>query len=342
MKATGKSKKERDERRSELTEEQERASERPWLPLGRSERTRGWLLESSETRDRRVSFVPDERRLEGSPGREFRLADEEAMNCDLEDEEAMKCDRKFIREFLEEGMKYDLKVIEDDRLQQVAHKLDVTAGDEFHIADGEEHDYRPEVLVSIGISPWEWAKLKASRHLYEVTSQDEVDRFYQEMSKEVETLLHERDQSMLPEELSRSVVVTCVSDRGTCDVFVLQTKQRSQESCREIEVKSVMTYVLPQVVSVQHPGNTHERWTLHRNYKVVNKLEVSPGQESRVAFKEAMKYGGKELLFLEVPSEKLAISTVRMLSALCVAVSGVATLSGIYFGWKICSITFGD
>ncbi|XP_056171514.1 uncharacterized protein LOC130139142 [Syzygium oleosum] len=290
------------------------------------------------------------------------------MKCDLEDEEAMKCDRKVIREFLEEGMKYDLKVIEDDRLQQVANELDVTAGYEFHIADGEEHDYRPEVLVSIGISPWEWAKLKASRHLYEVTSQDEVDRFYQEMSKEVETLLHERDQSMLPEELSRSVVVTCVSDGGTCDVFVLQTKQRSQESCREIEVKSMMTYVLPQVVSVRHPGNPHEGLTLHRNYKVVNKLEVSPGQESRVAFKEAMKYGGKvtllrtwvmqpwekimfivasllcfkELLFLEVPSKKLAISTVRMLSALCVAVSGVVTLSGIYFGWKIRWITFGD
>ncbi|KAI6668702.1 hypothetical protein NL676_007236 [Syzygium grande] len=55
MKATGKSKKERDERRSELTEEQERASSGRGFLLGRSEQTRGWR-ELGDERDRRVEF----------------------------------------------------------------------------------------------------------------------------------------------------------------------------------------------------------------------------------------------------------------------------------------------
>ncbi|XP_056171592.1 uncharacterized protein LOC130139187 [Syzygium oleosum] len=94
-----------------------------------------------------------------------------------------------------EAMKYGGKVIEGDRPEQLASKLELSPGREFRVADGEEHDYRPkETICLVRMSLWERTKLEASTLVYEVTSQDEVDRFYQEMSKEVETLLHERDQ----------------------------------------------------------------------------------------------------------------------------------------------------
>ncbi|KAF8007968.1 hypothetical protein BT93_K1837 [Corymbia citriodora subsp. variegata] len=128
-----------------------------------------------------------------------------------------------------------------------------------------------------------------------VTLQEELDRFYQEMSKEVETILHERDRWTLPEELPKSVVVTCMRKGGSCQAYVFRTKHRSQQSCREVEVEAVVTYVRPQVVAMRSPSDEFplKSHDLGRDWKVVNKLEVSHGRSFAVACEEAMKYGGK-------------------------------------------------
>ncbi|KAF8007951.1 hypothetical protein BT93_K1828 [Corymbia citriodora subsp. variegata] len=128
-----------------------------------------------------------------------------------------------------------------------------------------------------------------------VTLQEELDRFYQEMSKEVETILHERDRRALPEELPKSVVVTCVRKGGLCQAYVLRTKYRSQQSCREVEVEAVVTYVRPQVVAMRSPSDEFplKSHDLGRDWKVVNKLEVSHGRSFAVACEEVMSYGGK-------------------------------------------------
>ncbi|XP_030459671.1 uncharacterized protein LOC115680052 [Syzygium oleosum] len=130
----------------------------------------------------------------------------------------------------------------------------------------------------------------------------------------------------LPEELSRSVVVlTCESSAegggGTCDVYLVGTAHVSEESCREVE--AVISYLKPQVVflelcpsrvAVLTPQNlkvptfgemvemykkNHNAFGILYSWflaKVANKLEVYPGAEFRVAFEEAMKYGGKVIL----------------------------------------------
>ncbi|KAF8008104.1 hypothetical protein BT93_K1936 [Corymbia citriodora subsp. variegata] len=128
----------------------------------------------------------------------------------------------------------------------------------------------------------------------------------------------------LPEELSRSVVVlNCDSEAagGTCDVYLVGTAHVSEESCRE--VKAVISYLKPQVVflelcpsrvAVLTPQNLkvptfgemvemykkkHNAFGILYSWflaKVANKLEVYPGAEFRVAFEEAMKYGGKVIL----------------------------------------------
>lgn len=134
----------------------------------------------------------------------------------------------------------------------------------------------------------------------------------------------DRRRMTLPEELSRSVVVLdCESsaEGGTCDVFLVGTAHVSEESCREVE--AVISYLKPEVVflelchsraAVLTPQNLKvptfgemvEMYKKKHNVfgilyswflaKVANKLEVYPGAEFRVAFEEAMKYGGKVLL----------------------------------------------
>ncbi|GAV81304.1 TraB domain-containing protein [Cephalotus follicularis] len=128
----------------------------------------------------------------------------------------------------------------------------------------------------------------------------------------------------LPEELSRSVMtLTCDSaaEGGTCDVFLVGTAHVSEESCRE--VKAVINYLKPQVVflelcssrvAVLTPQNLKvptiremvDMWKKKHNMfgilyswflaKVAHKLDVFPGSEFRVAYEEAMKYGGKVIL----------------------------------------------
>lgn len=134
----------------------------------------------------------------------------------------------------------------------------------------------------------------------------------------------EETKKVLPEELSRSVVIlTCDStaEGGTCDVYLVGTAHVSKESCREVE--AIIDFLKPQVVflelcssrvSVLTPQNLKvptmgemvDMWKKKHNMfgilyswflaKVASQLEVFPGSEFRVAFEEAMKYGGKVIL----------------------------------------------
>ncbi|XP_024029965.1 traB domain-containing protein [Morus notabilis] len=130
--------------------------------------------------------------------------------------------------------------------------------------------------------------------------------------------------TVLPEELTRSLVVlSCESlaGRGICDVYLVGTAHVSMESCREVE--AVISYLKPEVVflelcssrvavltpqnlKVPTIGEMVEMWKRKQNAfgilyswflaKVANKLEVFPGSEFRVAYEEAMKYGGRVIL----------------------------------------------
>ncbi|XP_049356274.1 uncharacterized protein LOC125820891 [Solanum verrucosum] len=132
------------------------------------------------------------------------------------------------------------------------------------------------------------------------------------------------ERKVLPEELSRSVMMlTCDSSAngGICDVYVVGTAHVSSESCQEVE--AVINFLKPEVVflelcsgrvgiltpqnlKVPTMGEMVEMWKKNQNpfgilyswflAKVATKLEVFPGAEFRVAYEEAMKYGGKVIL----------------------------------------------
>ncbi|XP_059276979.1 uncharacterized protein LOC132031129 [Lycium ferocissimum] len=133
------------------------------------------------------------------------------------------------------------------------------------------------------------------------------------------------ERKVLPEELARSVMMlTCDSnttDGGVCDVYVVGTAHVSKESCQEVE--AVINFLKPEVVflelcsgrvgvltpqnlKVPTMGEMVEMWKKNQNpfgilyswflAKVASKLEVFPGAEFRVAYEEAMKYGGKVIL----------------------------------------------
>ncbi|KAL4573012.1 hypothetical protein LXL04_019805 [Taraxacum kok-saghyz] len=131
-------------------------------------------------------------------------------------------------------------------------------------------------------------------------------------------------KKVLPEELSRSVVrLSCESsaEGGICEVYLVGTAHVSMESCQEVQ--AVISFLKPQVVflelcsnrvAVLTPQNLKiptfgemvELWKKNHNMfgilyswflaKVASKLEVFPGSEFRVAYEEAMKYGGKIIL----------------------------------------------
>ncbi|CAK9142728.1 unnamed protein product [Ilex paraguariensis] len=132
------------------------------------------------------------------------------------------------------------------------------------------------------------------------------------------------DRKVLPEELSRSVMMlSCESsaEGGSCDVYLVGTAHVSMESCQEVQ--TVINFLKPQVVflelcssrvavltpqnlKVPTMGEMIDMWKKKNNLfgilyswflaKVASKLEVFPGAEFRVAFEEAMKYGGKVIL----------------------------------------------
>ncbi|KAL8228452.1 hypothetical protein R6Q57_016036 [Mikania cordata] len=131
-------------------------------------------------------------------------------------------------------------------------------------------------------------------------------------------------REVLPEELSRSVVkLSCESsaEGGNCDVYLVGTAHVSMESCQEVE--AVISFLKPEVVflelcsnrvavltpqnlKVPTVGEMLELWKKNHNTfgilyswflaKVASRLEVFPGSEFRVAYEEALKYGGKVIL----------------------------------------------
>ncbi|XP_041003688.1 traB domain-containing protein-like isoform X1 [Juglans microcarpa x Juglans regia] len=134
----------------------------------------------------------------------------------------------------------------------------------------------------------------------------------------------EQTKAVLPEELSRSVVaLTCdsVAKGGVCDVYLVGTAHVSQESCREVQAvisflkpqvvflelcSSCVAVLTPQNIKVPTMGEMLDMWKKKHNIfgilyswflaKVASKLEVFPGSEFRVAYEEAMKYGGRVFL----------------------------------------------
>ncbi|KAK6141164.1 hypothetical protein DH2020_025082 [Rehmannia glutinosa] len=142
------------------------------------------------------------------------------------------------------------------------------------------------------------------------------------------------ERKALPPELSSSaVMLTCdtAAEGGVCDVYLVGTAHVSTESCKEVQ--AVIDFLKPQVVflelcagrvavlapqnfkslelnsdvlQVPTAGEMVEMWKKNQNLfgilyswflaKVASKLEVFPGAEFRVAYEEAMKYGGKVIL----------------------------------------------
>lgn len=128
----------------------------------------------------------------------------------------------------------------------------------------------------------------------------------------------------LPEALARSVLkLTCESaaEGGVCDVYLVGTAHVSTESCQEVQAvisflkpevvflelcASRVTVLQPQNLKIPTAGDMIEMWKKNHNLfgifygwflaKVASKLEVLPGAEFRVAYDEAMKYGGRVIL----------------------------------------------
>ncbi|KAH0925581.1 hypothetical protein HID58_017837 [Brassica napus] len=132
----------------------------------------------------------------------------------------------------------------------------------------------------------------------------------------------ERTNMELPEEYANSVMVlTCGSkaEGGSCDVYLIGTAHVSEESCREVE--AIVSYMKPEVfcrvrgvvckpVVYSHSsgcedsdrvGNDRhveeETQPIRNSLRMIaSKLDVLPGAEFRVAYEEAVKYGGQVIL----------------------------------------------
>ncbi|RID48985.1 hypothetical protein BRARA_I05456 [Brassica rapa] len=128
----------------------------------------------------------------------------------------------------------------------------------------------------------------------------------------------------LPEELAKSVVIlTCDSngESGSCDVYLIGTAHVSKESCREVKeiinflkpeavfvelCSSRVSILQPQSVKIPTMSDMIESWKQKQNTfgilygwflaKIASQLEVFPGTEFRVAYEEALKYGGSVIL----------------------------------------------
>ncbi|KAK9155859.1 hypothetical protein Sjap_003339 [Stephania japonica] len=129
----------------------------------------------------------------------------------------------------------------------------------------------------------------------------------------------------LPEDLAKDVVMlSCESsvEGGSCDVYLIGTAHVSKESC--ILVQAVVSHLKPQVVFLElcpsrvailtpqtlkvptmremmdswKQKNSNMLGVIYSWFlaKVAQKLEVFPGAEFRVAFEEALRYGGKVIL----------------------------------------------
>ncbi|CAF2105400.1 unnamed protein product [Brassica oleracea var. botrytis] len=140
----------------------------------------------------------------------------------------------------------------------------------------------------------------------------------------------EATKAELPEELAKSVVMlTCEStgESGSCDVYLIGTAHVSKESCREVQAvisilkpeavfvelcSSRLSILKPQTLKIPTMSDMIESWKQKQNtfgilygwflakasflYQHFYQLEVLPGAEFRVAYEEALKYGGKVIL----------------------------------------------
>ncbi|KAJ0240216.1 TraB family protein [Hirschfeldia incana] len=134
----------------------------------------------------------------------------------------------------------------------------------------------------------------------------------------------ERTKLELPEEYAKTVMVlTCDSkaEGGSCHVYLIGTAHVSEESCREVEAivsymkpevvfvelcASRLSILTPQAVKVPTVWEMIDLWKKKHNpfgiaygwflAKIASKLDVLPGAEFRVAYEEAVKYGGQVIL----------------------------------------------
>lgn len=134
----------------------------------------------------------------------------------------------------------------------------------------------------------------------------------------------EEERNVLPEELRWKVAtLRCESaaEGGVCQVYLVGTAHVSQESCDVVKAvinllkpqavflelcSSRVTVLTPRDLKVPTMKEMVEMWKKQHNLfgilyswflaKVANQLEVFPGAEFRVAFEEALKYGGKVIL----------------------------------------------
>ncbi|XP_027346925.1 traB domain-containing protein [Abrus precatorius] len=134
----------------------------------------------------------------------------------------------------------------------------------------------------------------------------------------------DRRPAMLPEELWKNVVVlSCEStaEGGVCDVYLVGTAHVSEESSREVQ--AIVNFLKPQVVFLELCSSRvavlslqnlkvptvgemvamlkkkHNMFEVLYGWflaKIASKLEVFPGSEFRVAYEEAIKYGGRVIL----------------------------------------------
>lgn len=134
----------------------------------------------------------------------------------------------------------------------------------------------------------------------------------------------DRQKVTLPEELSRNVIVlSCESsaEGGVCDVYLVGTAHVSEESSKEVQ--AIVSLLKPEAVFLELCSSRVQVLTLqnlkvptmremiellkkNRNMfevlygwflaKIASKLEVFPGSEFRVAYEEAIKYGGRVIL----------------------------------------------
>ncbi|CDY10036.1 BnaC08g44150D [Brassica napus] len=100
----------------------------------------------------------------------------------------------------------------------------------------------------------------------------------------------------LLEELVKSgAMLACEStaDTGSCYVFLIGTSHVSEESCRL--VKAVISDLKPEAVFLEL-CSSRVAMLQPQTLKIASQLEVFPGAEFRVAYEEAIKYGGTVIL----------------------------------------------
>ncbi|XP_054786744.1 uncharacterized protein LOC129292998 isoform X2 [Prosopis cineraria] len=140
--------------------------------------------------------------------------------------------------------------------------------------------------------------------------------------------------------LARNVeILTCPSSAqaGFCDVYVVGTVHISQKSCEEVQ--EIIKFLRPEVVFLELCGSRKAVLSRHLKFKVPTvgemtagarkhgilavlvgwfyakvacELKVIPGSEFRVAYEEAIKYGGRMILG-DRPAKITALRTWRLM-----------------------------